>query len=414
MAAKIAIGIKTRAAQLRRLSVVFAVEIRLKIVTELYMRSMSPKQFYDEFGGGSVDRVDKHFKKLEKAGWLRFVYSEGPGGKRRGKAEHFYRATELAFFDAETWGLLPLSIRIAFSWNSFKQIAQRMREGMEAWVFEARLHRELSCTPLLLDQVGWKRVIEAVDALFVSVFEEQDDARLRVSRFGGELIRVGVVLIAFESPMPGSERIGACLAETDGEPLIPFPERLAPVFADALCMQIIEALNQRPMTLSEFQREFASDVSRGTIRRRFKRLEKIGWLRRDGKRKGEKRRGPAENIYRATKPPIAQNCPWADVPDALKRTKSWATFEYFSEQVKEAMAAGTFDARTDRYLTWSLLSLDQQGWGKVATGVDALHEFVLKEEERAKERMAKSGEKPVTMTVAFSAFESPKDAVKAP
>ena len=50
MAGRVAIGKKDRMAYLRRLSVVFAVELRLKIVTVLYMREMSPKQFREEFG----------------------------------------------------------------------------------------------------------------------------------------------------------------------------------------------------------------------------------------------------------------------------------------------------------------------------------------------------------------------------
>jgi hypothetical protein len=69
---------------LRRLAVVFvAVPIRLKIVTELYQREMSPKQFYEEFGGGSVSRLAQHFERLVETGWLRQMWTEGPGGKRR-------------------------------------------------------------------------------------------------------------------------------------------------------------------------------------------------------------------------------------------------------------------------------------------------------------------------------------------
>jgi hypothetical protein len=80
MAAKVWTGLKTRREYLRRLSVVFAVELRQKIVTELYMREMSPKQFHGEFGGGSLSRVTKNFERLAETGWLRCVRTEGPGG----------------------------------------------------------------------------------------------------------------------------------------------------------------------------------------------------------------------------------------------------------------------------------------------------------------------------------------------
>ncbi|HEU4906728.1 MAG TPA: hypothetical protein VFT19_11540, partial [Solirubrobacterales bacterium] len=72
MVAKLAVGIKPEA-HLRRLAVVFSVALRLKIVGELYTREMSPKQFYEEFGGGSISRVTKNFQKLAEAGWLRHV-----------------------------------------------------------------------------------------------------------------------------------------------------------------------------------------------------------------------------------------------------------------------------------------------------------------------------------------------------
>ena len=64
---------------LRRLAVVFAVPIRLKIVAELYQREMSPKQFYEEFGGGSISRVAKHFERL---GGNRLATSDVDGGAR--------------------------------------------------------------------------------------------------------------------------------------------------------------------------------------------------------------------------------------------------------------------------------------------------------------------------------------------
>lgn len=78
------------------------------------------------------------------------------------------------------------------------------------------------------------------------------------------------------------------------------------------------------------------------------------------------------------------------------------------------MKAGTFDARDDRHFTWSLLRLDQQGWEKVIAAVDELFAFLFEEQKSAKRRIADSGEKPIKMTVALAAFESPQDSVKAP
>jgi hypothetical protein len=70
------------ASYLTRLGIVFAYPIRLIIVRELYMREMSPPQFFEEFGGGSVDKVRlRRFKArsmlgqyCNKARWLSGSY----------------------------------------------------------------------------------------------------------------------------------------------------------------------------------------------------------------------------------------------------------------------------------------------------------------------------------------------------
>jgi hypothetical protein len=390
--------------------VVFASELRLKIVTELYMREMSPKQFHAEFGGGSTSRVDRHFKTLAEHGWLSYVRSEGPGGKRRGGVEHFYRATELAFCDQETWALLPYSIRVAFSWNSFKQIAMRLREAMEAGAFDPT--RNLTFTTLQLDQLGWERVIDALSAQFVQLFEGQTDAGLRIQHSGEQPIRASVVQIGFESPTRGVERVGPDLVEIR-EPLIPFPVRLSKVFADEVCMQIIEETNLREMSPKQFYEELGGDSAEG-IWRRFKKLAEIGWLKQVNRKTGGSRRGASETFYRAAGPVIfgSHTGPWANVSDSLRETNGWKNFEQLSDKVKKAMQVGTFDARDDSVLAWSIIQLDQQGWDMVATELDALLTLVCEEHDHAQARIKESGEKPVVMTVALGAFESPKELEK--
>jgi hypothetical protein len=411
VAAKVFVGPKSCRDHLRHLAVVFAVELRLKIVTELYMREMSPTQFRKEFGGGSASRVARNFETLEKHGWLRYVRSApGRGGKG---VENFYRATEPAFIDAETWALVPYSMRVASSWKIFNQIASRLRQAMEASLLEARLGRDLTSTSLLLDHDGWERVIDAVTTQFVVLFEEQKDAQLRVRHSGEELIRANVFQIGFQAPRSDDTRVGPVLAENHSEPPIPFFERLSPVFADDICMRIVAELNRRDMSVTQFHREFGG-ATFGGIYRRFKRLKEVGWLAKVNEETGGRRRGATEIFYRATVPAMDGNTPWAKVPDSLAATNNWKIFERLSVEMKAAMKAGTFDARPDRILAWSLLSFDRQGWRKVIAEIDALLEFALDQEEQAADRMAKSGEKPIRMVVALAALESLSDAVKAP
>ena len=414
--AKVRTSVESRLAYLRRLAVVFAAEIRIMIVSELYQREMSAKQFYEEFGGGSISRVDRHFKKLVEHGWLRYIRSEGPGSHRRGGVEHFYRATELAIFDNETWALVPYSVRVAISWRTFKMLAERVREALKAKTLDARPEGDLNYTTMNLDQLGWDRIITEVDALFESIFEEQNDSRLRISHTGEKPMAATVALMAFESParppVAPAERTTPVLVRALEDCPIPFPQRVSRVFADELCLKILAEANVREISVPLFYAEFGGSIQ--VIRRRFKQLEERGWLLQVGEKTGGRRRSAHERFYRAAAPAMFDNESWAVIPQSIKPTFSWSVFRLLADLAKEAIVAGTFEARLDNHLTWTVLWLDQQGWENVARGINRLSALVLKEKKRAKKHLANSGEKPITTTVGLAAFESPRSAAKEP
>lgn len=405
-------GAKERVEHLRRLAVVFASPIRLKIVTELFQREMGPTQFFEEFGGGSVPRVVRHFERLRDTGWLRHHRNEGPGGKRRGGVETIYRSTELAFCDRPTWAALPHSIRVAFSWNTFKEIAEQFRGALEASTLQARPDRPLSGDRLLLDREGWTRVADAVGQEFGEQFEEQEDARRRADREGAKLFRIGSMLLAFELPISEGFQFGPELVAGE-ELMVPFPVRVSKVFEDEVCLQIMDEANRRPISVPEFHKKYGKrfGLSRPLIRRRFDKLVRFGWLKVVAYQSGGKRRGATEKFYGATGPALYdedERGPWAKVPDTLGKTADWPVFERISEWVKAAMVAGTVVRHDETCLAWVILSLDQKGWEKVVPSLERLRAFVLKEQELAEARLKESGEEPIATVVALGAFETPE------
>lgn len=410
MALNMWIGTRTRAAYLRRLSVVHAVELRLKIVTELFMREMSPSGFYREFGGGSPSRVAKNFKRLEEHGWLRYIRSEpAPGGRG---IEDFYRATELAIFDTETWALVPYSVKLGYSWNLLRQLVEQFAVAMRAKSLDSRPDRLFSLTQLHVDQQGWDRVQEKVASLFAWLLEEREDAKLRMFHTGEAPMLATAVQIAFETAAGGETEAMARLARHNEEWGMSFTERLAKVIADELCLLIVGEANLREISPTEFHSEFGGSIHQ--VHRRFKTLERLGWLKKVDMKTGGKRRGAREYFYRATAPAIVDGPAWAELPDSAKTARSWATFVKLSDEIKAAMRTGTMDFRDDRALAWSLLQLDEQGWSNAVAKTNAALAFVYEEQERAAERMAESGEEPISMTVALAVFESPKDTKKQP
>jgi DNA-binding transcriptional ArsR family regulator len=389
------------------LAIVFADPIRLKIVSELFLREMSPSQFYEAYGGGTLSRVDGHFKRLKESGWLRLVRRERGGG-RRGGVENFYRAPRLAIFDNEAWALLPKSLRTEFSWRIFEQFAERVREAFEAGTFDARPERHFTWTPLVLDDEGRTRVIAIVDDLFDALFEEQADARVRLARSGEDPMHTTVGLAAFDSPRRERNRSGLILPVPNARRVFEeeeFTVRLSKIFRSKINLKIVTELSLREMSPSQFAGEFGGDVP--DISRRFRTLRKQGWLIKVSSKTGGKRRGGVETFYRATEPAVFDTRRWAQVLDPIRRMYSWRIFEQLAEQVREAMDAETFDARPDRHHTWTSFELDSLGWRQVVGAVDAAFFAVLQEQRAAKRRLADRGGEPTIATVYLAAFESP-------
>lgn len=354
-----------------------------------------------------MSRVDGHFKRLAEFEWLRQVREE-TGGRRRGSTEHFFRAPRLAVFDNATWAQLPVSLREEFSWRIFEQFAERVKGAFEAGTFDSRRDRHFTWTPLILDEEGRGAALEAVDGFFLSLGDEEDDARRRMSRSGQRPIHTTIGLGAFDSPNQQRNLAGLGVESDDsdaqGHP-VPFPSRLARVFSSQIALKIISELNLREMSRSQFAAEFGASPS--LVYRRFQMLVDDGWLKKVDEKTGGRRRGATEHFYRAIGPAIFDTRNWSTAPEANRREGSWRIFEQLAEQVTEAMRARTLDSRPDRHLTWSPLLLDEQGWKQAIRKVDTLFYFLLAEQKAAKRRLQKSHQEPLVATAFLAAFESP-------
>jgi len=264
-----------------------------------------------------------------------------------------------------------------------------------------------------LDETGWHKAIEAISAQFSRLYEEQEDARRRVLQSGEKLIQADVLFAAFQSPY-GWRRTTAddLLVECSREPLAPFAERLAPILADDVRRGIVSELNETELSVTQFHREFGGPNKTG-ITRRFKGLESGGWVAKGKTLTGGSRRGATEQFYRATKPAVQVYDFCADASVSLRKAQEWQAFDYLCESVREAMLAGTFDIRDNRFLSWSMLRFDREGWLNALAGIGSLPEFIAQEEQRAKERLVESGEAPIKLTFAFGGFEAASDLLKA-
>lgn len=188
-----------------RLSKVFADPLRLKVLAECRLREMSPKGFYDAFGGVSLARVQRAFDVLAEYSWLAPTQSEAERS-RADADEHLYGASEGALLDESTWPDMPAPMKPLVSMRIFETLADRVQDAVEAGTMAARDDQHLSWTPMALDQRGWETVISRVDALFYALSQVQRDADARMAESGEKPIPMTVALLAFESPIPEPAR----------------------------------------------------------------------------------------------------------------------------------------------------------------------------------------------------------------
>jgi hypothetical protein len=119
------------------------------------------------------------------------------------------------------------------------------------------------------------------------------------------------------------------------------------------------------------------------------------------------RRGATEHIYGGCSRVFFSDEEFAKLPLAQRRQLSKTSFQGLVARTDTAIRTGTFDARTDRYLTWRAMEVDERGWAEIQDRVDRCFKEVEQLRKDAEDRVAVSGDKVVPITTALLCFESP-------
>jgi hypothetical protein len=166
----------------------------LKILNE---KTASPIQLAP-LVGTSVGRIAYHVRELERLDCIELVDTR----QVRGATEHFYRATERAFFSEEDWVALPASIRRSISGMMITEIWGFIGDAMSAGTFDKRGDRHLSWTPMVVDEDGWQELHGVLDETLDRVIEIQAQSAARLARTGGQGDPVAATMMCFETPRP--------------------------------------------------------------------------------------------------------------------------------------------------------------------------------------------------------------------
>ncbi len=177
----------------QQLAKALAHPLRVRILSSLHKGISSPNQLSQELGE-PLGNVSYHVKTLLEYDCVELVKTE----PRRGAVEHFYRATERAFFSDADWAKIPASARKGINGVALETIGQEATAAMVAGTIDARTDSHVSQTPLLLDEKGWTEVASLLADTLSRAIEIQEEAATRLADEKSDPIAASLAILHFE------------------------------------------------------------------------------------------------------------------------------------------------------------------------------------------------------------------------
>lgn len=178
----------------QQLAKALAHPLRVRILTSLQKGISSPNQLSQELGE-PLGNVSYHVKTLLEYDCVELVKTE----PRRGAVEHFYRATERAFFSDADWAKIPASARKGISGAILETIGQDATQALIAGTIDSRTDSHVTRTPLLLDEEGWQELNALLADNLDRALTIQEAAADRLAKKKGEPISTTLAILHFES-----------------------------------------------------------------------------------------------------------------------------------------------------------------------------------------------------------------------
>jgi DNA-binding transcriptional ArsR family regulator len=132
---------------------------------------------------------------------------------------------------------------------------------------------------------------------------------------------------------------------------------LVKALSHPLRMRILARLNETVASPNELAKEFEESLPLVSYHVRI--LRELGCIELV---RATPRRGAIEHHYRALSRPYLGDADWAQLPASARQGVSVTILTEAFDDVRQAVAAETVDARADRHLSHAPLVLDEQGW----------------------------------------------------
>jgi DNA-binding HxlR family transcriptional regulator len=181
-----------------RMGKVFSDRLDLAIIDELNRASMTPAQLRATLGGTSAQGFLRRCTRLKEYGWVARVGTR-TGGALRGAQVPEFRAASPSVSEQDIIQSIPGAIRKGQGWDAFEHFVAASVGAVDAGAFNSRFDRHLSMSPLLVDEIGWNQVTEALRRLEATLVGLEALTRhMNKSNMG---FRAGFFLSAFQTPL---------------------------------------------------------------------------------------------------------------------------------------------------------------------------------------------------------------------
>ena len=179
----------------QQLAKALAHPLRVRILTSLHRGISSPNQLAQELDE-PLGNVSYHVKTLLEYDCVELVKTE----PRRGAVEHFYRATERAFFSDADWARIPASARKGIDGVILEAIGKDAAAAMLEGTIDSRTDTHISRTPLVLDDAGWKQLSKLLGETLEQAMKIGEESASRLANDGIDGIPANLSLLHFEIP----------------------------------------------------------------------------------------------------------------------------------------------------------------------------------------------------------------------
>jgi len=382
---------------------------RLRVLAEVGIRPLSPSQFVERFGG-ELNHVSRCFRQLAKWDYIEVV-EERLGSRRGASIEHVYKAVRRAHFDTSTWSTVPKGERESATRTILGSYQDRIKAAIEAGTFDQEPDRHFSWDVAALDRTAWRSLGQRLDSILNALADQELKSNERLAEGDGEcIIPTTVSLAAFRSPEPpedlmyGARREQGSANASENDALFVIGPKLAKALSNQWRCKIIAEVSIRPLSPSKFVEEFGGSMTH--ISRCFRELTRWGFLEVHEERKGGRRGGGVERIYRSTRRAYFDTPTWEALPFIVRSEISTYFLDTFFERVNNAIKARTFDADVDRHLSWRPVRVDRKAWIEIGEALDEVLAWLPELETESLERVDDVKDL-IATTIGLSAFRSP-------